>query len=94
MCVPTPLTEHREPDLSFIEKTAQSAAPWVREGQLIVLESSTYPGTTEDLLIPILEAENSLGLKVQGRSCLGERRVLCSLLAGARRPGQHDGGAT
>ena len=66
MCVPTPLTEHREPDLSFIEKTAQSAAPWLREGQLVVLESSTYPGTTEDLLIPILEAENTLGLKVQG----------------------------
>ena len=67
LCVPTPLTEHREPDLSFIEKTAQSAAPWVREGQLIVLESSTYPGTTEDLLIPILEAGNALGLKVQGK---------------------------
>ena len=67
MCVPTPLTEHREPDLSFIEKTAQSAAPWVRKGQLIVLESSTYPGTTEDLLIPILEGENALGLKVQGK---------------------------
>jgi UDP-N-acetyl-D-glucosamine dehydrogenase len=66
MCVPTPLTEHREPDLSFIEKTAQSAAPWVREGQLIVLESSTYPGTTEDLLIPILEAQSPHGLKVQG----------------------------
>src|ERR1700733_14301105 len=67
MCVPTPLTEHREPDLSFIEKTAQSVAPWVREGQLIVLESSTYPGTTEDLLIPILEGENTRGLEVQGK---------------------------
>ena len=67
MCVPTPLTEHREPDLSFIENTAKSVAPWVREGQLIVLESSTYPGTTEDLLIPILEAGNARGLKVQGR---------------------------
>lgn len=65
MCVPTPLTEHREPDLSFIEKTAKSVAPWVREGQLIVLESSTYPGTTEDLLIPILEGENTRGLEVQ-----------------------------
>jgi UDP-N-acetyl-D-glucosamine dehydrogenase len=67
MCVPTPLTEHREPDLSFIEKTAQSVAPWVRQGQLIVLESSTYPGTTEDLLIPILEGQNTQGLKVQGK---------------------------
>ena len=75
MCVPTPLTEHREPDLSFIEKTAQSAAPWIREGQLIVLESSTYPGTTEDLLIPILEAENELGLKVQGQGPALEQGV-------------------
>jgi UDP-N-acetyl-D-glucosamine dehydrogenase len=66
MCVPTPLTDHREPDLSFIEKTAKSAAPWIREGQLVVLESSTYPGTTEDLLIPILEAENTRGLEAQG----------------------------
>jgi UDP-N-acetyl-D-glucosamine dehydrogenase len=75
MCVPTPLTEHREPDLSFIEKTAQSVAPWVREGQLIVLESSTYPGTTEDLLIPILEGENTQGLKVQGKGPALEQGV-------------------
>jgi UDP-N-acetyl-D-glucosamine dehydrogenase len=75
MCVPTPLTEHREPDLSFIEKTAQSAAPWIRAGQLIVLESSTYPGTTEDLLIPILEAENTLGLKAQGQGPALEQGV-------------------
>ncbi len=65
MCVPTPLTEHREPDLSYIEKTAKSTAPWIREGQLIVLESTTYPGTTEDVLIPILESGNQQGLKVQ-----------------------------
>jgi UDP-N-acetyl-D-glucosamine dehydrogenase len=75
MCVPTPLTEHREPDLSFIEKTAQSAAPWLRAGQLIVLESSTYPGTTEDLLIPILEGENPLGLKAQGKGPALEQGV-------------------
>ncbi len=75
MCVPTPLTEHREPDLSFIEKTAKSVAPWLREGQLIVLESSTYPGTTEDLLIPILEGENALGLKAQGKGPALEQGV-------------------
>ncbi len=75
MCVPTPLTEHREPDLSFIEKTAKSAAPWVTEGQLIVLESSTYPGTTEDLLIPILEADNPRGLKVQGKGAASDKGV-------------------
>src|SRR3984957_1477991 len=58
MCVPTPLTEHREPDLSYVENTAKAAAPWIREGQLVVLESTTYPGTTEELMIPILEAGN------------------------------------
>ena len=65
MCVPTPLTGHREPDLSFIENTARAVAPWLREGQLVVLESTTYPGTTEELLIPILENENTEGLKVK-----------------------------
>ena len=66
MCVPTPLTEHREPDLSYVANTAKAAAPWLREGQLVVLESTTYPGTTEELMIPILEEGNKLGLKVQG----------------------------
>ncbi len=65
LCVPTPLTGHREPDLSYIENTARSIAPWIQPGQLVVLESTTYPGTTEDILIPILEADNKLGLKVQ-----------------------------
>ena len=65
LCIPTPLTEHREPDLSYIENTARSVAPWIREGQLILLESTTYPGTTEELLIPILEAGNTAGLKAQ-----------------------------
>ena len=55
ICVPTPLDEHHEPDLSYIEATAHAIAPHVREGQLIVLESTTYPGTTEEVLIPILE---------------------------------------
>ena len=58
MCVPTPLTEHREPDLSYVANTAKAAAPWLREGQLVVLESTTYPGTTEELMIPILEEGN------------------------------------
>jgi UDP-N-acetyl-D-glucosamine dehydrogenase len=66
MCVPTPLSEHREPDLSYVERTSRSVAPWLQEGQLVVLESTTYPGTTEELVIPILEAENLHGLKVQG----------------------------
>jgi UDP-N-acetyl-D-glucosamine dehydrogenase len=55
ICVPTPLTEAREPDLSYIAGTGRSIRPHLRPGQLIVLESTTYPGTTEDLLRPILE---------------------------------------
>lgn len=65
ICVPTPLTENREPDLSYVKNTAKSVALWIREGQLVVLESTTYPGTTEEVMIPILEAENLRGLKVQ-----------------------------
>src|ERR1700685_2513468 len=56
ICVPTPLDERREPDLSYVEKTAQSIAPNLQRNQLIVLESTTYPGTTEELVLPILEA--------------------------------------
>jgi UDP-N-acetyl-D-glucosamine dehydrogenase len=56
ICVPTPLTRHREPDLSYIENTARVIADYLRPGQLIVLESTTYPGTTREMLKPILEA--------------------------------------
>jgi UDP-N-acetyl-D-glucosamine dehydrogenase len=60
ICVPTPLTAHREPDLTYVENTARSIAPHIRPGQLVVLESTTYPGTTRDVVKPILEAS---GLK-------------------------------
>ena len=63
ICVPTPLDEYREPDLSFITNTAKSIAPHLRAGQLVVLESTTYPGTTEEVLVPILEEGNGSGLK-------------------------------
>jgi len=55
ICVPTPLDERREPDLSFVENTARAIAPNLQRNQLIVLESTTYPGTTEELVLPILE---------------------------------------
>jgi UDP-N-acetyl-D-glucosamine dehydrogenase len=55
ICVPTPLNRHREPDLSFVVATAQSLKRQVRRGQLVVLESTTYPGTTLEVLGPILE---------------------------------------
>ena len=63
ICVPTPLNEFHEPDLSFIRNTAKAIASELREGQLIILESTTYPGTTDELLIPILEKENRFGFK-------------------------------
>ena len=63
ICVPTPLDEYHAPDLSFITDTATAIAPHLRAGQLVVLESTTYPGTTEEVLVPILEKGNRHGLK-------------------------------
>jgi UDP-N-acetyl-D-glucosamine dehydrogenase len=60
ICVPTPLTDNREPDLTYVEATGRSIAPFLRKGQLIVLESTTYPGTTHEVLQPILEAGSGL----------------------------------
>ena len=61
ICVPTPLTEGRDPDLSYVRATAESVAEHLRPAQLVVLESTTYPGTTDEVLRPILEKS---GLKV------------------------------
>ncbi|HUJ95352.1 MAG TPA: nucleotide sugar dehydrogenase [Terriglobales bacterium] len=63
ICVPTPLNEYHEPDLSYITNTATAIAPHLRAGQLVVLESTTYPGTTEEVMIPILEKGNRQGLE-------------------------------
>lgn len=60
ICVPTPLTRHREPDISYILKTGEDIAPHLRSGMLVVLESTTYPGTTEDELRQVLERGSSL----------------------------------
>ena len=64
ICVPTPLNEHHEPDLSFITGTVKAMAPHLRQGQLIILESTTYPGTTEEVVVPLLEQGNPSGLRV------------------------------
>ncbi|HEV2215120.1 MAG TPA: NAD(P)-binding domain-containing protein, partial [Terracidiphilus sp.] len=64
ICVPTPLDEYHEPDLSFVTGTVRSIAPHVQQGQLIVLESTTYPGTTEEVVVPLLEQNNGRGLRV------------------------------
>ncbi len=55
ICVPTPLNEHREPDMTFIENSGKEIAKYLRKGQFISLESSTYPGTTEEILQPLFE---------------------------------------
>lgn len=61
ICVPTPLNKHREPDLSFIISTVKSIIPHLRKGQVVSLESTTYPGTTEEELLPRIQ---STGLRV------------------------------
>ncbi len=60
MCVPTPLDHHREPDMSYVQVTTETISKFLREGQLVILESTTYPGTTEELIIPILEKNSGL----------------------------------
>jgi UDP-N-acetyl-D-glucosamine dehydrogenase len=64
ICVPTPLNEFHEPDLSYVTGTVTSIAPHVKQGQLIILESTTYPGTTEEIVVPTLEQGNPTGLRV------------------------------
>lgn len=65
ICVPTPLGLHREPDLSFVAQTVSSIVPHLRKGQLVSLESSTYPGTTEEFVAaPITEAGFHVGMDV------------------------------
>lgn len=74
ICVPTPLDERREPDLTYVEQTAISIYPHLQKGQMVVLESTTYPGTTEELVLPILEKS---GLHCQIASGLENENVPC-----------------
>lgn len=60
MCVPTPLDHHREPDMKYVVQTTESVSKYLRKGQLVILESTTWPGTTEELMIPILEKNSGL----------------------------------
>lgn len=62
ICVPTPLTKNREPDLQYVESTCEMIGKYLRKGQLVVLESTTYPGTTREIMLPMLEVS---GLKVE-----------------------------
>ena len=60
ICVPTPLDAHQQPDTSYMEASAREIAPYIKKGTMVVLESTTYPGTTEDLIKPILEDGSGL----------------------------------
>lgn len=87
ICVPTPLDEYREPDLSYIESTANTIGPWLQPGQLIVLESTTYPGTTEEVLVPILETRNGRGLKAARHSELPSNTFMTAFSPEREDPG-------
>ncbi|MBL76624.1 MAG: UDP-N-acetyl-D-glucosamine dehydrogenase [Chloroflexi bacterium] len=64
ICVPTPVSKTKDPDVSFILNAANSIAEYVHEGMLIVLESTTYPGTTEEIIVPILESSPNGNFKI------------------------------
>jgi UDP-N-acetyl-D-glucosamine dehydrogenase len=87
ICVPTPLNEYHEPDLSFITNTTHAIAPHLRAGQLVVLESTTYPGTTEEVMVPILEKENRHGLKAARGAALGGNEFLVAFSPEREDPG-------
>ena len=88
ICVPTPLDEYREPDLSAIKNTAAAIAPHLRAGQLVVLESTTYPGTTEEVLVPILEGGNACRLRAaRGESADGHNQFFVAFSPEREDPG-------
>jgi len=87
ICVPTPLNEHHEPDLSYIENTAHAIAPNLRPNQLVVLESTTYPGSTEEVMVPILEKENKLGLKAARAELSGDKTFYVAFSPEREDPG-------
>jgi UDP-N-acetyl-D-glucosamine dehydrogenase len=87
ICVPTPLNEYHEPDLSYITNTAHAVAPYLRAGQIVILESTTYPGTTEEVLIPILEQENKAGLKASRKGTAGDNDIWVAFSPEREDPG-------
>jgi len=87
ICVPTPLNQYHEPDLSYITDTTHSIAPHLQPGQLVVLESTTYPGTTEEVLVPILEKENQNGLKAARGESDGSKEFFVAFSPEREDPG-------
>jgi UDP-N-acetyl-D-glucosamine dehydrogenase len=90
ICVPTPLDEFRQPDLSYIVNTAESIAAYVHAGQLVILESTSYPGTTEEVLVPILEKGNKHGLKAARSEKADGGSFYVAFSPGREDPGRTD----
>ena len=87
ICVPTPLNEYHDPDLSYITNTAKAVAPHLRAGHLVILESTTYPGTTEEVLLPILEKENKRMLTVSRGSSTDQQHFFVAFSPEREDPG-------
>ena len=87
ICVLTPLNQYHEPDLSFITDTTHAIAPHLQPGQLVVLESTTYPGTTEEVMVPILEKENKSELKAARGSSNPEKDFFVAFSPEREDPG-------
>jgi UDP-N-acetyl-D-glucosamine dehydrogenase len=87
ICVPTPLNEYHEPDLSYITDTAKAIAPHLRAGQLVVLESTTYPGTTEEVMVPILEKGNKHALQAARNGVSNEHAIFVAFSPEREDPG-------
>src|SRR5258706_15625682 len=87
ICVPTPLNEYHEPDLSYITNTTHAVAPYLRAGQIVILNSTPYPGTTEEVMIPILENENRSGLKASSTSAASDQEFWVALSPDREDPG-------
>ena len=87
ICVPTPLNEYHEPDMSYITNTTHAVAPYLRAGQIVILESTTYPGTTEEVMIPILENENRAGLKASRKGAASDQEFWVAFSPEREDPG-------
>jgi len=90
ICVPTPINEHREPDLSYIINTLKSIAPYIQPGQLVALESTTYPGTTDEIMVPILESGNQQSLKAHHNGGQEEKVFYVAFSPEREDPGNND----
>ena len=89
VCVPTPLSANRTPDLSYIVSTMEAIAQQLAPGQLIILESTTYPGTTEEVVVPILEKNNPAGLHVARNGRASDSNVFVAFSPEREDPGNN-----